>query len=301
MRFYRALQEKSQYFIKRNLKVDNIRDLLDLLKEISNSEKQDILFRGQPEAKYMLYSSLQRYWVERKLQKHYGSYRELIDNLIENSRKWNSGLILRYLKNSGWDETCMSVLSIMQHYGVPTPLLDFTYDVHKSLFFAISNIDLSPPVSEIENYFSIYYIYKDNLVFGLGEEQISGTQESDLDIAMKSGILLIDNTNEAYRIQNNLNILNQEGAFIFNSSPLDPLEKHYFRHVSRMKRISGQDLPQEIGGCININKKLSGDLREFLQKKGIDRYSMFPDLNQLSGDCLNMEWQKINRDGHLQT
>lgn len=296
MRFYRALQEKSQYFIKRNLRFDNLKDLLDLLKEFSSSDNQDFLFRGQPEAKFMLYSSLQRYWVERKLEKYYGSYRELIDNLIENSRKWNSGLILRYLKNSGWNETEMSILSIMQHYGVPTPLLDFTCDVHKSLFFAISNIDLSPPVSEIEKYFSIYYIYKDNPVLGLGEKKSSGPQKSDLNLAMKSGISLIDNTNEAYRIQNNLNILNQEGAFIFNSSPVDPLEKRYFKHVSRLKRISGKELPREIGGCMNINKKLSGELREFLQEKGIDRYSMFPDLNQLSGDCLDMEWQKINRD-----
>lgn len=293
MRFYKALQEKGQYFIKRNLKVDNLSNLLALIEEFSGNGKESILFRGQPEAKYMLYSSLQRYWVERKLEKHYGSYRELIDNLIENSRKWNSGLIKRYLKNSGWNETKMSILSIMQHYGVPTPLLDFTYDINKSLYFAVNKIDISPPVSDIEKYFSIYYIYKDNPVLGLNDEKSDKQKNNDLDLAMESGISLIDNTNEAYRIQNNLNILNQEGAFIFNSSPKDPLEKHYFKHVSQLKRVSGKELPQEIGGCININKKIADDLRDFLQEKGIDRYSMFPDLNELSRDCLNMEWQKI--------
>ena len=117
---------------------------------------------------------------------------------------------------------------------------------------------------------------------------------NDLDKAMEAGITLIDNDNKAYRIQNNLNILNQEGAFIFNSSPKDPLEKNYFRHVSRLKRTSGTDLPGEIGGCLNINKKLAGEIRGFLQEKGIDKYSMFPDLNQLSRDCLYLEWQKID-------
>lgn len=133
MRFYRALQEKSQYFTGKNLKVDSFSDLLGHLSRL-DEDRKEVLFRGQSEARYMLYSSLQRLWVDRKLDKHYSSYKELSDNLISNSRQWNSGLISRYLNNAGWEETEMSVLSIMQHYGVPTPLLDFTYDVNKSLF-----------------------------------------------------------------------------------------------------------------------------------------------------------------------
>ena len=294
MRFYRALQEKGQYFIKRNLKVDTETDLLEILEEFNGSNKSEVLFRGQPEAKYMLYSSLQRLWIDKKLEKHYQSYRQLINNLIDNSKKWNSGLLSRYLKNAGWEETELSILSIMQHYGVPTPLLDFTYDIDKSLYFATLSIDFSPPGSEIEKYFSIYYIFKNNPVLmtvDAGKEPHGG---KDLNIVMKSDITLIDSADEVYRIQNNLNIINQEGAFIFNSSASDPLEKHYFKHVSRLQRTSGKELPREIGGCININKSLAPKIRELLQEKGIDKYSMFPDLNQLRSDCLNDEWAKIS-------
>ncbi len=289
MRFYKALQEKSQYFIKRNLKIDKLSDLLELLKEFDSSGKSEVLFRGQPEAKFMLYSSLQRLWIDRKLEKHYESYRELIINLINNSKEWNTGLITRYLRNSGRQENDMSILSIMQHYGVPTPLLDFTYDISKSLFFAIQSLDSSPPGSEIERYFSIYFIYRNNPVLALSH----GHAEINLDLMLNSGITLIDNDDEAYRIQNNLNILNQEGAFIFNSSPKDPLEKHYYKYVSKLSRTSGTDYPPEIGGCININKTLAIPIQKHLQEKGINNRSMFPDLNQLQRDILNREWAII--------
>lgn len=307
MRFYKTLFEKKKFFFKRNLTIDTFEELLGVLDEFEDNGTPEVLFRGQPEAKYMLYSSLQRLWIGRKLEKHYKSYRELVDNLIANSKEWNSGLVSRYLKNAGWHETEMSVLSIMQHYGVPTPLLDFTYDINKSLFFATQNIDFSPPVSEIEKYFSIYYIHKDNSVLSMSDmaikEALSFAKDKDLipakelDATMQFSMALIDNADEAYRIQNNLNILNQEGAFIFNSSPTDPLEVHYYRYARHLKMALSkvhENYSAEIGGCININKKLTAEIRDFLKGKGIDKYSMFPDLNDMSRDCLNLEWEKIN-------
>lgn len=59
---------------------------------------------------------------------------------------------------------------------------------------------------------------------------------------------------------NNLNILNQEGAFIFNSSPEEPLEIHHYKYAMQLNRISAERKQRfktqpEIGGCININKK----------------------------------------------
>lgn len=51
----------------------------------------------------------------------------------------------------------------------------------------------------------------------------------------------------------------------------------------------------KLAGCLNINKSLAFEIREFLAGKGIDRYSMFPDLNQMRSDCLNYEWQNVTR------
>lgn len=178
MQFYSTFKEKSDYFLSGGKTIETLQALVVLIEKLndSNSDNQ-LLFRGQPEAKYKLYSSLQRLWLEKKLHNHYGKYSELIDNLISNCKDWNGGLINKYLKYLKSDENKMSYLSIMQHYGLPTPLLDFTLDINKSLFFAIENIDDSPPNTEIENYFSIYYVFKRNTILYTSDIFINKTIE----------------------------------------------------------------------------------------------------------------------------
>lgn len=308
MQYFRSLEEKKQFYITGNLRIDNYSDLTQTLQKLHKIDTTDTLFRGQCEAKYMLYSSLQRLWSDKLLHNHYRSFQELIKNLIQNCKSWNSGLISKYFRIAGWDENDLSFLSIMQHYGVPTPLLDFTYDFNKSLFFATENVDFSPPNSEIDNYISVYYIFKSNFVLLTSDFFINEVlsyakknniiKKKDLDLTMQFDMILIDNTDEAYQIQNNLNIMNQSGAFIFNSSPTDPLELHYTNWLKIIKKIiekRGDDVtpPREIGGCININKKLTKDIKEYLKEKGIDKSSMYPDLNQLKIDCIAREWNNF--------
>lgn len=308
MRYFNSIEEKGRFYISGASRIDDFDKLVNVIEDINRDNNDKALFRGQPEAKFMLYSSLQRLWIEKQLENHYESYRQLIDNLINTCKNWNFGLITKYLRNAGWEENEMSILSMMQHYGVPTPLLDFTYDINKSLFFATENIDFSPPNSDIDRYFSIYYIFRKNSVLFMSEIMVDQIltygnekniiEKNDLDTTMKFHMTLIDNTDEAYRIQNNLNILNQEGAFIFNSSPVDPLEVHHFKWVKLFNHIlekkgQGGKTRDEIGGCLNINKKLTKQIKDFLKQLGIDKYSMFPDLNQMRTDCLNMEWEKM--------
>jgi len=309
MQYYSTFQEKSDYFLSGGKTIDNFQALVVLIEKLNNSNSDNqLLFRGQPEAKYKLYCSLQRLWQEKKLHNHYGKYSELINNLISNCKDWNGGLINKYLKYLKSDENKMSYLSIMQHYGLPTPLLDFTLDINKSLFFAIENIDYSPANTEIENYFSIYYVFKKNTILNTSDFFINKTIEyakkndliksKNLETVLQFEIVLIDNTDEEYRIQNNLNILNQDGAFIFNSSPTEPLESQYLSMRELLYKFFNKKIPdiqfsKELGGCININKKLVGQIVEYLKSKGIDRNSIYPDLNNLKSDCLNLEWKNI--------
>ncbi|HLN22249.1 MAG TPA: FRG domain-containing protein [Bacteroidales bacterium] len=308
MLYFNTIEEKEEYYISGSSRIDDFENLVESVEKIHQKNSERALFRGQPDAKFMLYSSLQRLWIDKHLEKHYDSYRQLIDNLIQTCKEWNFGLVSKYLKNAGWEENEMSILSIMQHYGVPTPLLDFTYDINKSLFFATENIDFAPPENEIDRYFSIYYIFKNNSMLNIKDgvtgdllsygEDKNVIGKEDLDTTMKYDIIMIDNNDEAYRIQNNLNILNQEGAFIFNSSPSDPVEIHYHKWMKLFNRIlehKGEKnvKPGKVGGCLNINKKLAVRIKDYLRDKGIDRYSMFPDLNHMRTDCLNAEWQNI--------
>jgi len=56
------------------------------------------------------------------------------------------------------------LLSFLQHYGAPSPLLDFTTDPKVALFFALEHMQGTSSRSQgIENYFSIYIILMDKV------------------------------------------------------------------------------------------------------------------------------------------
>ena len=165
-------------------------------------------------------------------------------------------------------------------------------------------IDLSPANSEIEKYFSIYSIFKKNAATHISSLFIDKSIEyathnnfiknKDLSTILQFDIVLIDNTDQEYRIQNNLNIVNQDGAFIFNASPTEPLERQYlntresFLKIAQKKNLDFKFL-KEVGVCLNINKKLVRQIALYLKDKGIDRNSIYPDLYKLKIDCLNLE------------
>ncbi|WP_284461762.1 FRG domain-containing protein, partial [Chryseobacterium sp.] len=87
-------------------------------------------------------------------------------NLISATKKWNNEVVKKLLINSGIDENNdLAYLSYMQHFGVPTPFLDYTNNPYVALFFAIDGINFTPSDNEIDNYFSLYFTYKTNTAF----------------------------------------------------------------------------------------------------------------------------------------
>ena len=84
------------------------------------------VFRGLSDAQYPLLTSLQRLG---------GPYPELERHLLRNFRKY-SGLNEATLDYSDWQW-----LTLAQHHGLPTRLLDWTYSPLVALHFATRNID----------------------------------------------------------------------------------------------------------------------------------------------------------------
>jgi len=100
-------------------------DLLTLIKDsknkISSPNDEEIWFRGQADAKYSLLPSLFRTEKGREVEKAmFFKYRQL-------SRK----LPTVYNETSAWDD-----LFYMQHYSIPTRLLDWSENLGIALFFA---------------------------------------------------------------------------------------------------------------------------------------------------------------------
>lgn len=148
---YQSFKEKSQFFSQ--LFISDEEKLDQLLAAPTNH----LIYRGVCEAKYMLYNSLQRTIIGKKIKK---SYVDLWRTLINNAKEAQSGILVKYFnfvetKNL----TDVAWLSYLQHHGCPTPLIDWTYSFEKALFFA-SNVSAHDDCLEkIENYVSIYAVH----------------------------------------------------------------------------------------------------------------------------------------------
>ncbi|MDB5228279.1 MAG: hypothetical protein JWN78_2472 [Bacteroidota bacterium] len=121
-------------------------------------KKDDVIYRGQREAKWRLYSKLQREWLSQKLfQVH--QYKAFLEKLVEIGKNKFSVEIYDILNAHHIDAlNPISVMGYLQHHGCPTPLLDWTYKLPNALYFALDGLIPNSGTIEIEDYLSVYYI-----------------------------------------------------------------------------------------------------------------------------------------------
>ena len=148
--------------------------------------KTDFLFRGQKEAKWRLYSTLQRNWILNKLDDKFESYQAILEKLVEAGRSLYNERYIELLGEKHDDaNNDIAVLSFLQHHGCPTPLLDWTYKFQNALFFALDGLQNDVHKKEIDGYFSVYFIKEQDFEKGgmrdLIYESIESTQEFALD------------------------------------------------------------------------------------------------------------------------
>lgn len=120
-----------------------------------------LIYRGVSEAKYKNYASSQRDWITKEWAKVLNvTYVDYINKLLEQIRKDN--LLSTYFRSLGIAPNDILYLSFMQHYGMPSPLLDFTKDLRTALFFAMDGLKHKPSSDEIDDYFSVYAVMPSN-------------------------------------------------------------------------------------------------------------------------------------------
>lgn len=118
--------------------------------------KHYIIYRGIKESKFCLNTSLQFRWNEITHFHPDCTQAQYLSTMV--SRLVNNPHIKEYITKDGKSYTCISILALMQHYGLPTPLLDWTPNIETGLNFAYDGIDLTPQEEDISNYVSLYYI-----------------------------------------------------------------------------------------------------------------------------------------------
>lgn len=151
---YISTLQKSLFFDQDN--IDTPEQFDKIYEDYKNTK--DILFRGQREAKWRLYSKLQRFWINDHLEEKY-QFVDFLKNMVKGGRENYSKNIRELLKEVHDDtENDIAVMGFLQHHGCPTPLLDWTFDFKNALYFALDGLQPKQNQTEIEDYFSVYYI-----------------------------------------------------------------------------------------------------------------------------------------------
>jgi hypothetical protein len=301
---YSEISQKGKFFTNGTVKVDiHIDQIFERLDELAATG--DFIFRGVTEAKYKLFNSSQRFYITHELFKHtkpenvHAHYDNFISSLIDECKNWNNSTVKNQLIASGIDEdNCLAYLSYMQHFGTPTPFLDFTFDPYLSLYFATENAHYIPSNIEIENYFSIYYTYQNASAFE-GWKHVFNKNSQNLkngkisyDEVNKNSMHILLPTDEPYKILNNTNIVNQKGLFFYNNNPFNPLEETYLKYATYTKENLGEEKFKDMmmldtfANSINIHKSFIPYVKNKLKERGITKDYVYPDTYKMKNDVL---------------
>lgn len=162
---YNSLEEKAKAFSENQKRIDSVCDLLNVIAEYKG-RKSGFVFRGICEAKYKNFSSLQRKFLTGDFTTMGINIQSLLQKQINSLRRKNGGLLSKYYKSLGIEMNDLLYLSIAQHYGGISPLLDFSEDYKTALYFMANEAKISPcGDDDIGNYMSLYVLqYKKHTI-----------------------------------------------------------------------------------------------------------------------------------------
>lgn len=224
----------------------NDKTFYDFLKKYANQSKTRI-YRGAASDKYTLTPS-----IGRLLDK---------DNKSRINEK-GEGLIFRHFKQRAQpflikDIDDMNLLAIAQHHGLPTRLLDWTFNPLAAAYFAVEDSIVQPadPQKQISN--SVIYVYEK-------------PKKAVIDKKFKS--LVVDKLEFFIPNYNDERIVNQNGLFTVHPFPWTELIDDNIKAIS-------------------IDLEYRRLLRRLLNRLGVNKSTVYPGLDGIAG---HIKWMQTN-------
>ena len=247
------------------MQVTSWNDLQDTLFEESwNPElgrfRSRFAFRGQSDARYPLETTLIRLG---------GEFVELERHILRNFRKYAHRNVVERDLLWHW-------LSVAQHHGLPTRLLDWTYSPFIAAHFATANIDKFDADGAIwaVNYVKAHELLPERLRFQLRNEG--------------ANVFTVEMLSESVKSLRELSELSEEGFVVFFEPPsIDDRIVNQFALFSLMSKSTAtldawlSDHP-EIWRQVVIPAELKWEIRDKLDQGNITERVLFPGLDGLS-------------------
>lgn len=153
---YKELQDKEDYFD--NYVIETPKDFDTFYSDFA--PKEGLIYRGVNEAKFHIYTSAQRFWLTDNL-KSQSTFTEFVGKLLCKLKSDNT--IVEYLESTDVTYNDVLGLAMLQHFGAPSTLIDFSLDLNCALFFAFDGMKKGNSYNEIDDYVSIYVVNRKSL------------------------------------------------------------------------------------------------------------------------------------------
>lgn len=298
------IEEMSEYNGDSRLYVETCLDNWDDIFKLYNRFLMAFVFRGHGSAKWSMASSLERMakrFHPNRIVNAVNGYEE--DSLKE--FKWKYPI---YEKNHiPADIEVIEWLSIMQHYGAPTRMVDFSYSLYVALFMAMDSL----LENEDSAVWCINHLVCRNLFIKDKKDlqrKCKDKDEMDSCIYEEANSVLLDNlSNQSSREYNkgiflvkphmaNERIARQQGLFAIQSDPNSNFEDNLFSVVSNRVPIvkpiqeiidysysSHMGRPNDFALIkIVIPKQFRWDIFRSLEQMNISAETMYPGVEGLA-------------------
>lgn len=250
-----------------------VKHLSDLLQGYEEYLSEKYVFRGQPNVE-LLMSSFERA-IKGVGQHNRGEVEQKI--ILEFKRRAH-----HYLEAIPKDDNRLEWLALMQHYGCPTRLLDFTRSFYIGLFFAIDRADSDAILWAVD---STYFtrpphtpISREYLVSSydeIAEERANKLLDGSATEDDDTGVLLV----EPFKMNERISI--QQGAFLFPKNLYKPFEENLCASLAKVKSFEeyeNQKTNKHALIKIIIPKELHTKIAYWLSIMNITAATLFPGL-----------------------
>jgi hypothetical protein len=242
-------------------------EFLNIVLEKQSNSQNPVWFRGSGKSNYPLIPSLYRHKKIKSMEKLLELENQLLTRFKQRSIPFHD----RNLEDT-WNS-----LFVMQHYGVPTRLLDWTENPFIAFYFAVMYAErnnkgysdsaavwMLDPV--LWNRSSLKHLSFDQGIISTVDEQINAYKPSAKFTAMNSFPVAL------YGAHNSSRIVAQRGVFVIFGQKNKPMET----------LLVEESFPQDSLVKITLNKKFLSKMKSEILNNGITESVVFPDLEGLA-------------------